>query len=421
MHELTRIFLVLRRPISIFLFFTICLFFSASSIADTRQHSCEIPKEVLNSKSQVEKVTLLSEKASDLFKNNDQTCAVSLLEKASQEINKIKSGEDRTIAGYEIKEVVFKVIQQQKVTDDDGLRKLVSLAIQSLTHTGETSNQATTAERINDASFLFRVSKQFKKDNIAENISVEYFLLMLRIGNTLENQKRPYVDYDIIVYCEYLLEHSAFADIVKVIKEIQENDIRMSVINSLQHKLTYDLGYASKKNKLLNTYMGNYLKSDRCKDCKPYKTNYSPAELFDKETTLRYADEAEKLMTFMDSESMTQRISTQSLPKKGGDSAPMWKFKIQQFIWRSYLVAGPPENMKEKIRAWISSIRDLKNRAQKVSALMNVAEDIYRADVDYKLALELLGEAEGEAQLIEDNKTRLSWLESIANRKKWMK
>jgi hypothetical protein len=77
--------------------------------------------------------------------------------------------------------------------------------------------------------------------------------------------------------------------------------------------------------------------------------------------------------------------------------------------------------MKEKIRAWISSIKDLKNRAQKVSALMNVAEDIYRADVDYKLALELLGEAEGEAQLIEDNKTRLSWLESIANRKKWMK
>ena len=240
MHELIRILLVLRRPISLFLFFTIGLFFSPSSIADTRQHPCEMSKEVLNNRSQVEKVTLLSEKASDLFKNNDQTCAVSLLEKASQEIDTMKSGEDRTIAGYEIKEVVFNVIQQQKVKDDDGLRKLVSLAIQSLTHTGEISKQATTAERINDASFLFRVSKQFKKDNIAENISFEYSLLMLRIGDTLEKEKRPYADYDIITHCEYLLEHSAFVDIVKVIKEIQENDIKRSVINSLQHSLPYN-------------------------------------------------------------------------------------------------------------------------------------------------------------------------------------
>jgi len=126
-------------------------------------------------------------------------------------------------------------------------------------------------------------------------------------------------------------------------------------------------------------------------------------------------------MDFIDSESMAQKISSQSLPKKGGDSAPMWKFKIQQFIWRSYLVAGTPENMKEKMKAWISAVKDLKNRAQKINALVNVAEDIYRADVDYKLALELLSEAEGEAQLIEDKKARLSWLENIANRRKWMK
>ncbi len=253
MHELIRIFLLLRRPISIFLFFTICLFFSPSLMADTKQHPCEMPKEVLDSKSQVEKVTLLSEKVSDLFKSNDQTCAVYLLEKASQEINKMESGEDRTIAGYEIKEVVFNVIQQQKVTDADSLRKLVSLAIQSLTHTGETSKQATTAERINDASFLFRVSKQFKKDKIPENISVEYFLLMLRIGNTLVEEKRPYVHYDITTYCEYLLKQSAFLDIIKVIKEIQENDIKMSVISSLQHSLPYNLGYAS-TNKLKCLY-----------------------------------------------------------------------------------------------------------------------------------------------------------------------
>jgi len=422
MLELIRICLVLRRPISLFLFFTIGLFFSASSIADTRQHPCEIPKEVLNNKSQVEKVTLLSEKAFDLFKNNDPTCAVSLLEKASQEINKMKSGEDRTIAGYEIKEVVFNVIQQQIVTDEDGLRKLVRLSIQSLTPTGETSKQATTAERINDASFLFRVSKQFKKDNMAENISVEYFLLMLRIGNTLEKEKRPYVDYDIITYCEYLLEGSVFADIVRVIKEIQENDIKMSVINSLQNSLPYNLGYASKQNKLIYTYMGNYLKSDRCKDCKPYKTNYSPAELFDKETTVRYADEAEKLMNFLNTESFTQTNSAQSLPiKSGGDTVPMWKFKIQQFIWRSYLVAGSPEEMKVKMGEWISSVKELKNRAQRVQASIEVARDIYWADVDYKLALELLAEAEGEAQLIEDKNTRLSCLESIANHKKWMK
>jgi hypothetical protein len=420
MHELTRIFLVLRRPISIFLFLTICLFFSASSIADTRQNPCEIPKEVLNSKSQVEKVTLLSEKASDLFKNNDQTCAVSLLEKASQEINTMKSGEDRTIAGYEIKEVVFNVIQQQKVTDDDGLRKLVSLAIQSLTPMGETSKQATTAERINDASFLFRVSKQFKKDNISENISVEYFLLMLRIGNTLENQKRPYVDYDITTYCEYLLEHSAFLDIIKVIKEIQENDTEMSVINRLQHTLPYNLGYASKKNKLLYTYMGNYLKSDRCKGCKPYKTNYSPEELFDKETALRYADEAEKLMNFIDTESMAKKISSQSLPKKD-DTVPMWKFNIQQFIWRSYLVAGTAKDMNEKMRAWISSIKDLKNRGQKVNGLMNAAREIYQSDVDYKLALELLSEAESEAPLIENEGYRLDRIRGITELKKWVK
>lgn len=420
MYALIRTFPVLRRPISIFLFFTMCLFFSPSSIADTRKHPCEIPKEVLNSKSQVEKVTLLSERASDLFKSNDQTCAVYLLEKASQEINKMKSGQDRTIAGYEIKEVVFNVIQEQKVTDADGLRKLVSVSIQSLTPNGETSNQATTAERINDASFLFRVSKQFKKDKMAENISMEYFLLMLRIGNTLEKEKRPYVDYDIISYCEYLLEHSAFADIIKVIKEIQENDTKMSVINRLQHTLPYNLGYASKKNKLLYTYMGNYLKSDRCKGCKPYKTNYSPDELFDKETTLLYADEAERLMNFIDSESMAHKISSESLPKKD-DTVPMWKFNIQQFIWRSYLVAETAKDMNEKMMAWISSIRDLKNRGQKVNGLMNAAREIYRADVDYKLALELLKEAESEAQLIENETYRLDRIRGITELKKWVK
>jgi hypothetical protein len=380
-----------------------------------------MPEEVLSSKSPLEKVTLLSEKASDLFKNNDQTCAVYLLEKASQEINKMKSGEDRTIASYEIKEVVFNVIQEQKVMDDDGLRKLVGLAIQSLTHTGETSKQAVTAERINDASFLFRVSKRFEKDNIAENISMEYFLLMLRIGNTLEKEKRPYVDYDITTYSEYLLEHSAFLDIIKVIKEIQENDTKMSVINSLQHRLPYNLGYASKKNKLLYTYMGNYLKSDRCKGCKPYKTNYSPDELFDKETTLRYADEAEKLMNFIDSESMAQKISSQSLPKKGGDTVPMWKFNIQQFIWRSYLVAGTAEDMKEKMNAWISGIKDLKDRGQKVNGLMNAAREIYISDVDYKLALELLSEAESEAPLIENERYRLDRIRGITELKKWVK
>jgi hypothetical protein len=69
-------------------------------------------------------------------------------------------------------------------------------------------------------------------------------------------------------------------------------------------------------------------------------------------------------------------------------------------------------NMKVYIMYW---------GTQKVSGLMSAAEDIYRADVDYKLALELLSEAEGEGQLIQDEKNRLSWLENIANRKKWMK
>jgi len=408
------------RCTSVIFSLTICLFFSPSSIADTRQHPCEIPKEVLNSKNQVEKVTLLSQKVSDLFKNNDQTCAVSLLEKASQEINKIESGEDRTIAGYEIKEVVFNVIQQQKVTDDDGLRKLVSLAIQSLTPTGEISKQATTAERINDASFLFRVSKQFKKDNIPDNISMEYFLLMLRIGNTLGEQKRPYSDYDVSTYCEYLLKHSAFLDLVKVIKEIQENETKRNVIYSLKSSLQFNLGYAS-TNKLIYSYTGNYLKSSRCKDCRPYEPKYKPEELFDKETTLRYADEAEELMNVIESESVAMERSSESLPKKGDDSVPMWKFKIQQFIWSSYLVAGTAKDMKEKMNVWISAIKDLKNRGQKVKGLMNAAREIYRADVDYKLALELLKEAESEAQLIENETYRLDCIRSITELKKWIK
>jgi hypothetical protein len=166
--------------------------------------------------------------------------------------------------------------------------------------------------------------------------------------------------------------------------------------------------------------MGNYLKSDRCKGCKPYKTNYSPEELFDKETALRYADEAEKLMNFIDTESMAKKISSQSLPKKD-DTVPMWKFNIQQFIWRSYLVAGTAKDMNEKMRAWISSIKDLKNRGQKVNGLMNAAREIYQSDVDYKLALELLSEAESEAPLIENEGYRLDRIRGITELKKWVK
>ncbi len=173
--------------------------------------------------------------------------------------------------------------------------------------------------------------------------------------------------------------------------------------------------------KLIYSYTGNYLKSSRCQDCKPYEPRYKPEELFDKETTLRYADEAEKLMNVIESESVALERSSESLPKKGGDTVPMWKFKIQQFIWSSYLVAGEAKDMKEKMNAWISATKDLKNRAQRVSALMSAAMEIYRADVDYKLALEFLKEAESEAQLIENETYRLDRIRSITELKKWIK
>jgi hypothetical protein len=77
--------------------------------------------------------------------------------------------------------------------------------------------------------------------------------------------------------------------------------------------------------------------------------------------------------------------------------------------------------MKEKMNAWISGIKDLKDRGQKVNGLMNAAREIYISDVDYKLALELLSEAESEAPLIENERYRLDRIRGITELKKWVK
>lgn len=344
------------------------------------------------------------------------------MEKMAQEVNGMLSSAHRASAGWEIKERVFDAVEHQKIADGPGLRKLVSLSLQSVTPDGEILERSGIAERINDASFLSHIFSYFKAHGGSENISLEYFLLMLRIGNTLDKKKRPYVDYDISKYCDWLLERSAFGDIVKVIKEINDNEARGYIVTGLENKLPYDLGYAAKKNRFITSYMFNYLKSGRCQNCRPYNPSYKPEEIFDKETTLYYAGEAEKLLGFLVTELETRKSDTPDRPKKGGkDTVPMWEVNMRRYVWQSYFVAGLPAEAKERLDSWIASINELKSRVQRVRALKTVADDVYRSDVDYQLALTLLAEAEKEANLLDDPRYREPELKQIERLKEFFK
>ncbi|RJQ38079.1 MAG: hypothetical protein C4550_07165 [Nitrospiraceae bacterium] len=359
---------------------------------------CKIPSPASTAESPIERVKLLSEVAANKFQNGDIPCAMSILKRAANIVGGIKSGQERTIAGYEIKDVVFNAIEDKKLTDTKTRKQAIYLALQSIAPKGEVLSEASSVERINDISFLFRIANLLRQeDNVSE--ASETFLMMLQLSKTIEKSKIPYGSHDMTQFTKWLLEQSAFSTIIRILKEIPQDNNRDDILTSIAQNIPYSLGLME-NNKLLYSY------SDRGAP--------SHVILFDKQTTLRFADDAEQLMKVLAIEpTIYKNISSKSFQ--------VWNHRLYRFIWQSYLVAGEKQDAQQKLAAWMSAIRQLGDRVQRVNAIIIAAQSIYAAGSEKPLALSLLSEAEEEAKLIDNPGNRIPILEWISRNKTWMK
>lgn len=379
-------------------------------------HDCGINHSVSSDEPSKENLKLLSAKAEKTLQLGDIACAMFILKLAANMLGEMKSGQDRSIAGYEIKDVVSYAIKDKKLTDAKIRTQAVYLALQSITPTGEVLPDASPVERINDTSFLFHITNLFRQEGNVNDAS-ETFLTMLRISGTIEKSKIPYGSYDITLFTEWLLKQSAFLTIIRVLKTIPEDDNRKYVVTNLVRSLPHELGPAG-HNTLLYSYLEKYFKKNYS-STSPMKSSPNSVS-FNKPTTLRFADDAEQLMAVLSKE-LANHKNTSSIKKKNGTPSSAWKIKLHRFIWQSYLVAGEKQDAQQKLTAWISAIRELDNRVQRVRAMIEASRDIYQSNVNYQLAISLLNEAENEANLLDDSKFRIPELEGIARLKAWMK
>lgn len=366
--------------------------------AEQQSAKCEIHYSVSTADTPIERVRLLSEKAALMFQNGDMPCTMATLKQAANMVGEMESGQDRAIAGYEIKDVVFALLEDERLTDSNEMAAAIHLALQSITADLAASESSSIYERVNDAAFLFRVSKHFKeKGNVKD--ATEFLLLTLRITNTLEKSKAPYGSYDLTQFTEWLLEQSAFSTIVQILKEMPQDNNRVDILTSIARNIPYKLGLME-NNKLLYSY------SDRG----------APSHLIslDKTTTLHLADDAEQLMKVLSADpTFRKNISSKSFQ--------VWNHRLYRFIWQSYLVAGGKQDAQQKLAAWMSAIRQLDDRVQRINAMIIAAQSIYSAGSEKPFALSLLREAEDEAKLIDNPGNRTPIMEWISRNKGWMK
>lgn len=327
---------------------------------------------------------------------------------AASKIRLLESGQDRTITGYEIKDVVLTALKKKEITDANNREKAIRVALQSMTSTGEIWRRATSAERINDSSFLIRTANLYVKNGYAAETK-DPLSMMLSLGRTLEEPARPYYSHDLLVFFEYWFKQSEFTDIIGMLKEMPPDDNRLSIISSLLSNLSYNgQGTAGKNPRLYSRYT-----------CKTVLLSGVPVPILfagsgkslDKPTTLRYADEAEQLFNALLSETIGLNNFT---------PPPYWSVKLHRFIWQSYLVAGAPEDAQKKLAAWIFEIKKMPYRTQRIPQLTMAAIDIVCSNENSPLALSLLQDAENEAKLIDNPKQRGEELEKIAKLRKWI-
>lgn len=350
------------------------------SKAETKNADCQIPEVLTNKAASHEAITVLADRASGLFKDGHLACALTALGGVSQTVNSPSLGVDRTINGYLLKEVVFQAIEDKKLADEALRRKEVRLSLQSLLDGGRISPHATVAERINDAAFLFRVATWMKEKEKDQSDPCAYILLMLHIAGTIETDKRPYSSYDLVVLAEWMLERSAYAKIVSMLELMPRDPDREQVIYALLHKIPYSIGKASRNSRLLNLHAGS-----------TSPVPYADPPL-DKDATLRYADEAERLLNVLTAEAVVIK----------SNAPPPFPNSLYKFIWQSYFVAGSKCEAKKKMASWIAAIRQLRDPAQRFNALFSAAENVYHLRVERSVAVSLFQEAEKEAVLIAD-------------------
>jgi hypothetical protein len=94
---------------------------------------------------------------------------------------------------------------------------------------------------------------------------------------------------------------------------------------------------------------------------------------------------------------------------------------LHKFIWQSNVVAGSRCEARNKLKSWITAIRQIEDPVIRFNSLFTASQDIHKTKVEKSVAISLFHEAEEEAKRFTDPKCRESALESIARNKIWLK
>lgn len=116
-------------------------------------------------------------------------CVVQTLEQANREVRTVDDGGERAAMGFEIKDVAFSVIQQNKISDPAIEKRLVWAAIQSIDSNGKLIKTASEDERFNDTAFLGSMSDHYnRQERYVDYRQVD--LTMLRLNFSLPANRR---------------------------------------------------------------------------------------------------------------------------------------------------------------------------------------------------------------------------------------
>lgn len=144
-------------------------------------------------------VLLLMEAIKAKAKLKQYACVVQGMESAHGIIQAMSDGTKRAEWGFELKDVVFPVIKSNELPEDEYEYRLIRAATQSVNDDWSPDMHASEDERLNDATFIGRISDLYAKESqnadFASRASLDkkryhFSLAMLRLNFTLPNNRR---------------------------------------------------------------------------------------------------------------------------------------------------------------------------------------------------------------------------------------
>lgn len=345
-------------------------------------------------------VNKLAALATVSFEQHNSSCALHLLQAASAIVNALPSSQQRTIAGYEIKDALYAAFEEELLSDASQRVEAIRLAVQSLTTDGSSLlTRAEPVERFNDGRFLLRLAEESQDDGRADE-AAEYYIMALRLIRGLAPPYSVLSYQDLHEFPKWLYEQGAFPGLLRILKELPEESKR-DVALRLMHAMRYGDSFQPSRNRYLLNFRAGQSKTgiNAKSSIAPAPTPEGPEISYDRDKTLQIADDTERLITeFAALSAAAENMKPGKLEVKDGWQYG-WDIRMRRFIWQSYLAAAEPEAAQRKLDAWLGVIRSIPYPSMRATELKNATFTIQHEGVSPELVSALRAESEREATL----------------------